>query len=120
MPVFHPNPSIATLATEATLATVDARLERQAPLKGTAVKISFTSTSSGWTPINDGATARYHTMSCTQYCYVVFGTSSVEPAANTDFLLPPGVHDFVVQPGHGVRVVSDGVDGVLCVVPSGT
>lgn len=126
MPVYHSPPStvatestLTTIAKEATLAAVDTKLARLAPGKGTASKISFTSVSSSWTPVNTDETAKYYTIGCTQYCYVVFGASNVDPAANTDFLLPPGVHDFIVQAGHGVRVVSDGVDGVLCLVPSG-
>lgn len=94
-------------------------LVRYAPLKGTTTKISFTAVSSAWASINSGPSPRYYTLSATQYCYVVFGPSATTAAANTDFLLPPGVHDFVVMPGHGVRVISDGVDGVLCLTPSG-
>lgn len=92
---------------------------RYAPRKGTTTKISFTSTSSAWTAINSTPAPRYFSFSCTQYCYMVCGDSATAAAANTDFLLPPGVHDFVVPPGFGVRVISNGIDGVLCATPTG-
>ncbi|MBN2875732.1 MAG: hypothetical protein JXM71_11605, partial [Spirochaetales bacterium] len=107
-------------AVDTKLGAIDAKFARLAPTKGSTVKVSFTGTGSSWVSINAGGAARYYTLSCTQYCYIAFGTSGMAAVANTDFLLPPGVHDFLVEPAHGVRVLSDGVDGVLCITPSGT
>lgn len=92
---------------------------RYAPQKGMTTKISFTAVSSVWTQLNSLPNPRYFTFSCTQNCYLVCGPSNMAAAANTDFLLPAGIHDFIVLPGYGIRVISDGADGVLCATPSG-
>lgn len=94
-------------------------LARYAPGKSVTTKVSFTGTSSAWTVINSTVAPRYYTFSCTQPCYIVAGPSNVAAAANTDFLYPAGIHDMIVKPGEGIRVISDGTDGNLTVAPTG-
>lgn len=94
-------------------------LARYAPGKGVTTKVSFTASSSAFTALNSTPAPRYYTFSCTQNCYVVTGPSNVAAAANTDFLYPIGIHDFIVKPGEGIRVISDGTDGILTVAPTG-
>ena len=94
-------------------------LTRYAPGKGVTTLVSFTGASSAWAQINATAAPRYYTFACTQDCFVVAGPSNVGAAANTDFLYLAGIHDFIIKPGDGIRVISNGVDGILTVAPTG-
>lgn len=94
-------------------------LARYLPGKGVTTKVSFTASSSAWTVINQTELPRWYVFACTEDCFVVAGYSDVAPAAATDALMPAGIHDFVLLPKQGVRVISNGTDGILTVAPSG-
>jgi len=94
-------------------------LMRYLPGKGTATKISFTGTSSAFALVNGGPSPRWYVFACTEDCYIVCGYSDVAAAADTDALLPAGIHDFVLLPRQGVRVIRVSDDGILTIAPAG-
>lgn len=80
------------------------------------VKILVTDTSSDFQLLNAGAFEMYFAFSCDVPLQVRVGKEGIDAADDTDFLIPAGVSDWVIQPANGIRVIRYGADsGVLFV-----
>jgi len=88
-------------------------------LPTTTAKIAFTSVASTWGEINSAEFPRYFTFVATQDCYLSVGGSNIAAPDDSYFMLPAGIHDFMVRPHEGIRVLRVSTDGVLKISLSG-
>lgn len=93
-------------------------LARYAPGKGVTTRIDFGVETSAWTELNDADFPRYFIISLTEAAYVVIGPAFDE-AEDIDFILPAGIHDFIVQPHYGISVLAVSTAGTLTAACSG-